>query len=267
MGILLPPVTQVTTATTNALTLHHRNRSLDSALQRIPEVDITPSPECETVVTSILSSTSSSTSANHTDSTRPVSAPSKPRSDEVASLGSDDSGILCGSETSTLCSSDASNLCGSEGSNLCGLDGSNLCGSDSGILSGSETGSCSDSNATRESSVECLGESNESLTTTNEKSEEDTLQRTEDTNTNAESSSSVPKSSGMLRLLESKVFDVSMAMHYLFNSKEPGVLCYIVNKMFSFEDHEVDFYLPQLVCMYIQMHDVAEVIHRYLIHR
>lgn len=32
-----------------------------------------------------------------------------------------------------------------------------------------------------------------------------------------------PKSSGMLRLLESKVFDVPMAMHYLFNSKEPGV--------------------------------------------
>ena len=45
MGILLPPVSQVTTVTT--LTMHHRNRSLDSALQRIPEVDITPSPECE----------------------------------------------------------------------------------------------------------------------------------------------------------------------------------------------------------------------------
>lgn len=244
MGILLPPVTQVTTSTTNALTLHHRNRSLDSALQRIPEVDITPSPECETVVTSILSSNSPATPTNHTDSTRPVSAPTKQRSDDIANLGSDDSGILCGS------------------------DASNLCGSDSGILSGSDTGSCSDSNATRESSVECLGRSDESLPTS-DKSDEETLKRTEETAANGEtaSSSSTTKSSGMLRLLESKVFDVSMAMHYLFNSKEPGVLCYIVNKMFSFEDHEVDFYLPQLVCMYIQMHDVAEVIHRYLIHR
>lgn len=267
MGILLPPVTQVTTCTTNALTLHHRNRSLDSALQRIPEVDITPSPECEPVANSILSSTASATSTNITDSTRPVSAPSKQRSDEIANLGSDDSGILCGSEASNLCNSDPSILCGSEGSNLCGSDASNLCGSDSGILSGSETGSCSDSNATRESSVECLGESEESLTTTDEKSDDDTLKRTDATDAKTESTSSAPKSSGMLRLLESKVFDVSMAMHYLFNSKEPGVLCYIVNKMFSFEDHEVDFYLPQLVCMYIQMHDVAEVIHRYLIHR
>lgn len=259
MGILLPPVTQVTTATTNALTLHHRNRSLDSALQRIPEVDITPSPECEPVATSILASTASTTSGNHIDSSRPVSAPSKQRSDEIVSLGSDDSGILCGSE--------ASNLCGSDASNLCGSDGSNLCGSDSGILSGSETGSCSDSNATRESGVECLGQSDESLPTTDDKSDEDTLKRTEENSVTNEKTASTTKSSGMLRLLESKVFDVSMAMHYLFNSKEPGVLCYIVNKMFSFEDHEVDFYLPQLVCMYIQMHDVAEVIHRYLIHR
>lgn len=46
MGILLPPVSQVTAGPT--LTSHHRNRSLDSALQRIPEVDVTPSPECET---------------------------------------------------------------------------------------------------------------------------------------------------------------------------------------------------------------------------
>lgn len=37
MGILLPPVSQVTNTRIN-LTQHHRNRSLDSALQRIPEV-------------------------------------------------------------------------------------------------------------------------------------------------------------------------------------------------------------------------------------
>lgn len=37
MGILLPPVSQVTSSRIN-MTQHHRNRSLDSALQRIPEV-------------------------------------------------------------------------------------------------------------------------------------------------------------------------------------------------------------------------------------
>ncbi|KAH9498283.1 Phosphatidylinositol 4-kinase beta, partial [Bulinus truncatus] len=39
------------------------------------------------------------------------------------------------------------------------------------------------------------------------------------------------------------------------------------NRMFSFDDNEVDFYLPQLLNMYIHMHDVAEAIHPYLVHR
>lgn len=39
MGILLPPVSQVTKSTSRKIvTQHHRNRSLDSVLQRIPEV-------------------------------------------------------------------------------------------------------------------------------------------------------------------------------------------------------------------------------------
>lgn len=37
--------------------------------------------------------------------------------------------------------------------------------------------------------------------------------------------------------------------------------------MFGFKDEEVDFYLPQLINMYIQMHDVAEAVHPYLVHR
>lgn len=39
MGIVLPPVSQVTNTRVN-LTQHHRNRSLDSALQGIPEVNL-----------------------------------------------------------------------------------------------------------------------------------------------------------------------------------------------------------------------------------
>lgn len=71
----------------------------------------------------------------------------------------------------------------------------------------------------------------------------------------------------LLRLFESTHFDTSMAIMYLFNSKEPGVQSYLGNKLFSFPNEEVDFYLPQLVNMYIQMPDVAEVIHPYLVHR
>ncbi|CAG9858590.1 unnamed protein product [Phyllotreta striolata] len=222
MGILLPPVTQVTTLATNPLTHHHRNRSLDSALQRIPEVDVTPSPECETAVNAMMCASSAAVDQ------RPPSAASKQRNDEIVSLGSDDSGILCGSDA----------------------------------------GSSSESNATRESSVEYIDNIAKHRDDDDDVDDVDDDKGVAATDYGEEASAGeAPKSSGMLRLLESKVFDVPMAMHYLFNSKEPGVLCYIVNKMFSFDHHVVDFYLPQLVCMYIQMHDVAEVIHRYLIHR
>ncbi|XP_053382735.1 phosphatidylinositol 4-kinase beta-like isoform X2 [Mercenaria mercenaria] len=75
------------------------------------------------------------------------------------------------------------------------------------------------------------------------------------------------QSSWLLRLFESKMFDMSIAISYLFNSKEPGVQTYLANKMFSFVEHEVDFYLPQLLNMYIHMHDVAEAVHPYVVHR
>ncbi|XP_060551414.1 phosphatidylinositol 4-kinase beta-like [Ruditapes philippinarum] len=75
------------------------------------------------------------------------------------------------------------------------------------------------------------------------------------------------QSSWLLRLFESKMFDMSIAISYLFNSKEPGVQTYLANKMFSFVEHEVDFYLPQLLNMYIHMHDVAEAVHPYVVNR
>ena len=84
---------------------------------------------------------------------------------------------------------------------------------------------------------------------------------------NAPSSSSENggKQSWLLRWFESKLFDMSYAVTYLFNSKESGVQTYIGNRIFSFPGREVDFYLQQLVNMYIHMHDVAEVLHPYLV--
>ena len=37
--------------------------------------------------------------------------------------------------------------------------------------------------------------------------------------------------------------------------------------MFSFCEEDVDLYLPQLLNMYIHMHDVAEAIHPYIVAR
>lgn len=107
MGILLPPVPQAAATT---LTHHHRNRSLDSALQRIPEVDVTPSPECENPAPSSVSKTTtvSSSSSSSSSSSGPCGKGTRTarEREDLASLGSDDSGILCGSDSG---SSDATN--------------------------------------------------------------------------------------------------------------------------------------------------------------
>ncbi|XP_036411441.1 phosphatidylinositol 4-kinase beta-like isoform X1 [Megalops cyprinoides] len=76
------------------------------------------------------------------------------------------------------------------------------------------------------------------------------------------------KQSWLLRLFESKLFDISMAISYLYKSKEPGVQAYIGNRLFSFRDEDVDVYLPQLLSMYVHMdEDVGDAIRPYVVHR
>ncbi|XP_073991037.1 phosphatidylinositol 4-kinase beta fwd isoform X2 [Rhodnius prolixus] len=218
MGILLPGVN------VNNVNFHQRNRSLDSALQQIPEVDVTPSPEVE------------------------------------VHPGSDDSGIICGSErtgsTSTHRSDESLDLV--EASKETRNDSSYCC---VGIRSSEtemtpvSTPSISVNDVTADEPVE----------------EEKTPTAPELPPPPPPPPLPLPPSNTakgfLLRLFESKLFDTSMAIMYLFNSKEPGVQSYIGNKVFSFPNSEVDFYLPQLVNMYIQMPDVAEVLHPYLVHR
>lgn len=79
---------------------------------------------------------------------------------------------------------------------------------------------------------------------------------------------STQKQSWLLRLFESQVFDVSIAIQYLFKSKEPGVLTYLGNRLFSFPQESVDHFLPEILIMYIHMnHDMREAIHPYIIAR
>uniref|UniRef100_A0A8C5R4Z6 Phosphatidylinositol 4-kinase beta n=1 Tax=Leptobrachium leishanense TaxID=445787 RepID=A0A8C5R4Z6_9ANUR len=76
------------------------------------------------------------------------------------------------------------------------------------------------------------------------------------------------KQSWLLRLFECKLFDISMAISYLYNSKEPGVQAYIGNRLFYFRNEDVDFFLPQLLNMYIHMdEDVGDAIKPYIVHR
>ncbi|CAL1611620.1 unnamed protein product [Knipowitschia caucasica] len=80
--------------------------------------------------------------------------------------------------------------------------------------------------------------------------------------------SSNQQSSWLLRLFESKLFDVSMAISYLYSSKDPGVQAYIGNRLFSFSHSDVDFFLPQLLNMYVHMDaHVGDAVKPYLVHR
>lgn len=83
----------------------------------------------------------------------------------------------------------------------------------------------------------------------------------------AKSSKSDLGHNGLLRFFESPIFNIHFAVHYLFYSKEPGVLSFIGNKVFSFTDQEVDLYIPQLILMYIQMDELAEILDSYLVYR
>ncbi|XP_033340009.1 phosphatidylinositol 4-kinase beta fwd isoform X2 [Megalopta genalis] len=349
MGILLPPVPQASATT---LTHHHRNRSLDSALQRIPEVDVTPSPECET------------TPAPVAKAAVPACKVRSREREDLASLGSDDSGILCGSDSG---SSDATNAATRESSvdhlhsresldsslsQPGDMDGVDVVdGDENGCRATSVSVSVSLSLSVPVSPVELVhsseppskrgghGNRGEHANANTEGTQEPPprsgsggvkeleahdYQRKElctevpvtideqdfqnplevlpvndkqcelagaamtlccGTTVQSEANEAAvkkqpgvvcrrqetvqpkPSEGCLLRLFESQIFDMSMAISYLFNSKEPGVQSYLGNKMFSFPDPDVDFYLPQLVVMYIQLHDVTEVLYPYLVHR
>lgn len=76
-----------------------------------------------------------------------------------------------------------------------------------------------------------------------------------------------PKQSWLLRLFESKLFDMTIAITYLYNSKESGVLSYLGNRLFSFPPEDVDYFLPQLIVLYVHNANIAEAIYPYLVSR
>uniref|UniRef100_A0A1I7W1V3 Phosphatidylinositol 4-kinase beta n=1 Tax=Loa loa TaxID=7209 RepID=A0A1I7W1V3_LOALO len=77
----------------------------------------------------------------------------------------------------------------------------------------------------------------------------------------------VTNRSWLLRLFESDLFDIRIAIRYLSSCKEAGVLNYLGNRLFDLPTEMVDFYIPQLIVLYINIREVAEVIHPYIVRR
>ena len=75
------------------------------------------------------------------------------------------------------------------------------------------------------------------------------------------------KHPGLLRLFDSTVCTASIVISYLFSSKEPLVQQFLGKKLFDYSPDELDFYLPQLINMYIHIPSISTVIHDYVTSR
>ncbi|XP_076355706.1 phosphatidylinositol 4-kinase beta-like isoform X1 [Tachypleus tridentatus] len=240
---------------------HHRNRSLDSVLQGIPESGTQLS---SFVKPSLALSVGTTSPCSFSQNSAPLGGGTKDT--DRTSLASDDSGIFNSDDgdraaritfdTFSISSEQRTNSF----SQLC-LD-------------------CEPSRLDVEVDVVPMETEPDNTETKVEVSE---LKPKEDQHTNVPATTSAwsdntkvpvvlsknppPRESWLLRLFESKLFDMSIAITYLFNSKEPGVLSYIGNRIFSFSDKDVEFFLPQLVSLYVHHADVADAIHFYLVYR
>ncbi|VDM78769.1 unnamed protein product [Strongylus vulgaris] len=68
----------------------------------------------------------------------------------------------------------------------------------------------------------------------------------------------------LMRLFESSHFSPAIAMKYLFSCSEKGAKQYLGKKFFSFHHSRVDFFIPQLISLYINDKEVASAIHNYI---
>ncbi|KAK6759964.1 hypothetical protein RB195_021490 [Necator americanus] len=68
----------------------------------------------------------------------------------------------------------------------------------------------------------------------------------------------------LMRLFESSHFTPAIAIKYLFSCSEKGVKQYLGKKLFAFHHSRVNFFIPQLISLYINDKEVASAIHQYI---
>ena len=54
----------------------------------------------------------------------------------------------------------------------------------------------------------------------------------------------------LLRLFNCEGFTLEMLLQYLHKREESGILSYLINKLYEYPAHEIEFYIPQLVYQY-----------------
>ena len=72
---------------------------------------------------------------------------------------------------------------------------------------------------------------------------------------------------GLFRLLESEHCDAYYTIYYLFHSKSNEVREFLGRKLFDLSETDLEFFLPQLLHLYINYSFVADHIHSYILCR
>uniref|UniRef100_A0A0N4ZYS3 Phosphatidylinositol 4-kinase beta n=1 Tax=Parastrongyloides trichosuri TaxID=131310 RepID=A0A0N4ZYS3_PARTI len=73
--------------------------------------------------------------------------------------------------------------------------------------------------------------------------------------------------SSLLRFFDSTFFTIHHAIHHLQSSLDSAALSHLGDSLFKFPKQSVDFYLPQLLILYVNKRRIAEHIHSYLMER
>ena len=203
MGIVLPPVQNTSFRRT-----HHRNRSLDSVLQEIPELEaaeetaLKPALSCPRVRRAGppgLPPASAAVTA--TAVPQSATAPARLTGEDASSLGSTDSGISSdGSERDYRGDGDevVSMASSSPARGAAEPPGADCDAADCVVTDAVTPVTGAVTVVTPPAPSEAAGDAKPGA-----------------------------QKSWLLRLFESKLFDMSIAVNYLFNSKEPGVQMYI----------------------------------------
>ncbi|KAK2720897.1 hypothetical protein QYM36_004696 [Artemia franciscana] len=259
MGTILPPLSSVT-QNSSISSKHQRNRSLDSVLQIIPEIDSPTQNIIETPLKHPPLKPSLSLSLEQEGS--PVFRYKARESSCGPVVGVptvlDEKIILSSPKPAIRARSYDQTSLGSSDSGICSSDGEPI------EIRARLTVSAEYLDLECDKPRFSLTSFEDTQTSETESMEE---RRSDLPERSEENGGGGSKPSSLLRLFECTYFDGPMAMNYLFKSKEAGVLSYIGNKLFTFPPDEMDFYLHQIIVMYIHMPEVAEVIHPYLVLR
>lgn len=61
----------------------------------------------------------------------------------------------------------------------------------------------------------------------------------------------------LLKLFQSELFTLDMCLFYLDKKNEPGIHDYLVNRLYTYPDHQISFYIAEFCYMLIKRESIS----------